>query len=631
MTFTRDVNHRIGHIGMAAVISVSHTASRVFGNLTSATCRQIGAVFVAFLLLPSIVSADEPYPLEPLDTSSPGSTIYGLIEQVDRAIRFGQEELWDNPTYSGFLSQRSTLRQVRRAIDMSEVPLASRPQVGVSAAIHLYEVLSRLELPSREEIPDAESFEADAPAVYTIPHTEISLVRIDEGERAGEFLFSPDTVSRAEEFYDRTKHLPYTRDVPLPDLVGILANKPGWMIPMRITEDLPTGLRSTFLGQGLWKWLGLASMLLLVAGFLLLLRRLIRTHPARQPVWQYLRRLALPVSLLIILPVFVRLASVHILNLTGTAAEWIVLGSAAIAVLAAAWTVWLVPLLLAELIIASPSVSEGGLNAHLLRLVGRIIGIALAIVVFFYGASLVGVPLLGLVAGVSIGGLAIALATQDTLKNLLGSLMIYMDKPYEVGHRINVKGHDGVVEEIGLRSTKIRLLSGPVTTIPNEKMASEDVVNVAKRPFIQRIFNVRIAVDTPPGKIGEALEILREIVSVPESAGDGAPSSENGESAVNALDVNVTPTPHPNEAINQPDFPPRVYFNDLTEEYLNFLVIYWYHPPAYWDYLEHATWLNTQIMERLYEAGIRLSAPPRKLYFEDESAPAFRANPQISS
>ena len=110
--------------------------------------------------------------------------------------------------------------------------------------------------------------------------------------------------------------------------------------------------------------------------------------------------------------------------------------------------------------------------------------------------------------------------------------MIYMDKPYEVGHRINVKGHDGVVEEIGLRSTKIRLLNGPVTTIPNEKMASEDIVNVAKRPFIQRIFNVRLAVDTPPEKIGEALEILREIVSVPETAGDGTPSSENGESAL---------------------------------------------------------------------------------------------------
>jgi MscS family membrane protein len=209
--------------------------------------------------------------------------------------------------------------------------------------------------------------------------------------------------------------------------------------------------------------------------------------------------------------------------------------------------------------------------------------------------------------------------------------MIYMDKPYEVGHRINVMGHDGVVEEIGLRSTKIRLLSGPVTTIPNEKMASEDVVNVAKRPFIQRKFNVRISVDTPPGKIGEALEILREIVAVPANAGDETPASENGESTFNTLEVKVEPIPHPNEAINQPDFPPRVYFNDLTEEYLNFLVIYWYHPPEYWDYLEHATRLNTQIMERLNEAGIRLSAPPRKLYFEDESAPVLPVNPQTAS
>ncbi|MEA3412096.1 MAG: mechanosensitive ion channel family protein [Pseudomonadota bacterium] len=605
---------------MAAVISAWTAATPNFGNNTAGTGKWIGAILIAFCLFPPYVLAEEPHPLEPLDTSSPGATLYGLLEQVEEALRFGKRELWVEPTFSKFLRQQATIQQARRALDLSEVPIASRREVGVTAGVYLYEVLSRIELPTLDEIPDAASFDEE-PATYTVPRTEITLVRIGEGERAGEFLFSPETVSRAEEFYKRSKLLPYTREVLQPDLVGMLANNPGWMIPARITDGLPAALKKTFFGHALWKWLGLLAMLLLFTGLLLLLRRLIRTHPARRPAWQYLRRLALPLAVLIILPIFVRLANVSILNFGGAVAEWIGLVSATIAVLAATWTVWLLPMLLAELIIASPSVREGSLNAHLVRLVGRIIGIVLAIVVIFFGASLVGVPLLGMVAGVSIGGLAVALATQDTLKNLLGSLMIYMDKPYEVGHRINVKGHDGVVEEIGLRSTKIRLLNGPVTTIPNEKMATEDIVNVAKRPFIQRIFNVRIAVDTSPDKIGEALGILRDIVSVPESADDDTPASGGGKSAEDGGNRDEERTPHPNEAINQPDFPPRVFFNDLTQDYLNFLVIYWYHPPAYWDYLDHATWLNTRIVERLDQAGIRFAMPARKLFAGDGTEP----------
>lgn len=77
--------------------------------------------------------------------------------------------------------------------------------------------------------------------------------------------------------------------------------------------------------------------------------------------------------------------------------------------------------------------------------------------------------------GMLVDGLAIALAAQDSLKNLLGSLMIFMDKPYKPGQRIVVEGRDGFVEQIGLRSTKIRMLTGAQTSIPNERMARLDI------------------------------------------------------------------------------------------------------------------------------------------------------------
>jgi MscS family membrane protein len=595
-----------------------------FRTLPASVAKTFGlilAALIALALIPVQGAAEDRHPLEPLDTSSPGATIYGFLEAVDDALRFGKVGTWAKPSLRHYLHQRSLVNEAMRALDLQEIAPVSRQQVGVAAGAYLYETLNRIELPPKQSIPDIAAFDEEGPASYTIPHTEISLTRIVNGPRAGEFLFSAETVSRAKEFFNRTKTLPYVRAVPLQNLVGFLANKPGWLIPMGVINSLPVWMKVTVLDHGLWKWIGLIILLALVAGVLLLIHHLVRFRGSGQSASKYLRRLVLPVTLMILLYLLVRTANVHLLNFSGAAAESIGLCASAVTFLAAAWVAWLLPMFIAELIIASPAIPDEGLNAHLLRLVARIVGIALAIVVIFYGARFMGIPLVGLLAGVSIGGLTIALATQDTLKNLLGSLMIYMDKPYEVGQRINIKGHDGVVEQIGLRSTKIRLLNGPVTSIPNEKMASEDIVNISRRPYIQRIFNVRIANDTPPKKIGRALEILRDILSVPKAS--ETPQGDNAGVAAKEVSAEGNPSSasHPNEAINQPDFPPRVYFNDLAQDYLNFLIIYWYHPPAYWDYLEHATWVNTQIVERLDAEGIKFAMPSQKLHLAGDTHP----------
>ena len=89
-----------------------------------------------------------------------------------------------------------------------------------------------------------------------------------------------------------------------------------------------------------------------------------------------------------------------------------------------------------------------------------------------YGLSQVGVSLVPLLTGVGVGGLAVALAARPSIENIIGSFMIFADKPYRVGQRVKVMGQDGTVEAIGLRSTKIRLLNGHLTSIPNEKMAT---------------------------------------------------------------------------------------------------------------------------------------------------------------
>ena len=89
-------------------------------------------------------------------------------------------------------------------------------------------------------------------------------------------------------------------------------------------------------------------------------------------------------------------------------------------------------------------------------------------------------------------------------------MLFRSDKPYKVGQRIVAKGHDGVVEEIGLRSTRMRLLTGHQTTIPNDEMAKIDIENIGQRPHIRRLTNIGITYDTPPEKIEKAVDIRSE-------------------------------------------------------------------------------------------------------------------------
>ena len=199
-------------------------------------------------------------------------------------------------------------------------------------------------------------------------------------------------------------------------------------------------------------------------------------------------------------------------------------------------------------------------------------------------------PITSIIAGLGIGGLAIALAAQDTIKNFFGSIVLFTDKPFEMGDRIVVDGHDGPVEEVGLRSTKIRTLDGHLVTVPNADLANRAIQNIGKRPYIKRIANLTITYDTPPEKMDRALDIVKEIL-------------DN------------------HEGMNE-DRPPRVYFNDLNADSLNIIVFYWYHPPKYWDYMTFTERFNKEVFRRFSEEGIDFAFPTQTLYLAgDPSRP----------
>ena len=136
-----------------------------------------------------------------------------------------------------------------------------------------------------------------------------------------------------------------------------------------------------------------------------------------------------------------------------------------------------------------------------------------------------------------------------------------------------------------MRSTKIRLLNGHQASIPNEDMAKTEIENVGRRPFIRRVSEVRLPIDIGPGKAETAVRILEEILE-----------------------------DHEGMSI---DFPPRVWLNDFESDHLELRFIYWYHPPAYWNFTKYADWVNREILSRFEAAGIQIALPAVTTRVED--------------
>ena len=116
------------------------------------------------------------------------------------------------------------------------------------------------------------------------------------------------------------------------------------------------------------------------------------------------------------------------------------------------------------------------------------------------------------ITGLGIGGLAFALAAKDTLSNLFGSIMILIDRPFQIGDWVVIGNQEGTVEEVGLRSTRIRTFYKSQITIPNGTLATTNIDNMGRRDYRRIKTYISIQYDTPPDKIEAFIEGIRQII-----------------------------------------------------------------------------------------------------------------------
>ncbi|GMQ84217.1 MAG: hypothetical protein BMS9Abin06_0987 [Gammaproteobacteria bacterium] len=465
-------------------------------------------------------------PLQPADTSSPRTTLQGFIEtlndinaQIVTVIKsyLASPRLYVSKQESEEIDRvNQQLELVIRTLDLSETPAALVVQLADTRILQLKEVLDRIDLPDFETVPDAESMEAEEFKRWTIPGTEITIARIEKGPRAGEYLFSSETVERLPDFYQKVAHLPYksTATAGWYDRYRYGGGGMYKLIPYRWMVALPDWSKRLVFDQPLWRWFGVVLVLLTATLVYLLVRRIAGAWAKRgaaselRTLWA---QLAKPLMLLILIPVVIHLF-VDNLRLTGPILEVTTLVLWGVFTLSLTWAVWLGSHVIAESVVAAQNMHTGSIDSQLIRLGLRLVATILSITILVIGAQHLGIPAYSVIAGLGVGGIAVALAAKDSLANLLGSLLIMFEKPFRVGHWIKLGNTEGIVESIGFRSTRIRTFYNSLVSIPSNTLVNSTVDNMQLRHYRRVRTTLHIRYDTPADTVEAFIEAIKQLV-----------------------------------------------------------------------------------------------------------------------
>jgi MscS family membrane protein len=448
-----------------------------------------------------------PAPLAPPDTSSPRATLQNLQGSVDQATALlldAYRQFQDEP---GFFRSPEVRAKVARAealfakaarsLDLSEIPPVNRSNRALEATLLLKEILDRTRLPAPDAIPGPDAIGADQRALpsWTLPGSELRIVRMTSGPRAGDYLFSPETIQRLDEFYQAVKDLPDVHGKE--DFYAFYTQSPGHLLPPKwypLIEALPGPLRAQIEGQAIWQWIALAALLAIAVAWLYSALRSIWRIRGDTPVRILFRSVAPPALTGLTALAFMFVADYHI-NITGGVESTLNDLTEAVAFLALVWGVITLSNALALIIEHSPRVRPESIDASLTRAAVRTLGIAVACCVLVYGASHLGLPLAGILAGLGVGGLAIALAAKPTIENFIGGLILFADRPVRVGDMCRFGDLQGQVEGIGIRSTRIRGLDRTLITVPNSVFVNLNLINLSNRDGMP--FNRTVKIKSP--------------------------------------------------------------------------------------------------------------------------------------
>jgi len=189
----------------------------------------------------------------------------------------------------------------------------------------------------------------------------------------------------------------------------------------------------------------------------------------------------------------------------------------------------------------------------------------------------------GFITGLGIGGLAVALAAQDTLGNIFGGFAIILDKPFSIGDWIKTNSAEGTVEDISFRSTKIRTFANAIVSVPNSKLSNESITNWTRMQKRRITFNLGVSYSTPRSKIQICIEKIKKMLK------------ENPDINQDTIFVN---------------------FDKFNDSSLDIFLYFFTHTTNWGEYLKVKEDVNYKIMEILEVENVSIAFPSRSIYIE---------------
>ena len=221
------------------------------------------------------------------------------------------------------------------------------------------------------------------------------------------------------------------------------------------------------------------------------------------------------------------------------------------------------------------------IDSNFLPIIRRFVLGVIWVIGFVMALNNVGVNVGTLIASLGIGGLAFALAAQDTIKNIFGGITIFTDRPFRIGDRIIVNNFDGVVEDIGIRSIRLRTLERKLVTIPNYKIVDSFIENVSEEPMRRILSKIGLTYKTSPEQMDLAISILK---NMPQK--------------VNGIDKNDI----------------YVFFSDFADFSMIITFIYFIKKNS--DIPQTISEVNLELLRSFNAAGLQFAYPTQTVYLE---------------
>jgi MscS family membrane protein len=430
--------------------------------------------------------------LSDINTYSPRATLYSFMNSM---------QLYRQGVKEGNFEKENKIKSAIRCLDLDGTPYMLREEKGREIAIYLKEVIDRIDVVKYSEVPDKPEEN-----LWKFKDTEIVLVKVTAGERTGEWLFSKDTAYRAKEFYDKVKDLPYVKGS---------GQGAGYEPPMLATIT-PRWAQKVILGSYLWQWLGLLVAILF--GYLLkyvgrlLLFVLMWIANKTKTEWDNKIMDAIKNPGGYLLAIGFWFLCISYLRIDGTLLKVLSFFLQMLFGYSLTWLFYNLSSIYSEYVESKYTNEDSHFKRHILPLIGKTIKVTIVILGSLMIIQNMGFNIMSLLAGLGIGGLAFALAAKDTAANLFGSLMILFDKPFKAGDHIVVGSHEGFVEDIGLRSTRLRTFYDSVVSIPNSDMANARIDNMGLRQKRRILENISLAYNTDADSIPVFVEGIKKIL-----------------------------------------------------------------------------------------------------------------------